>query len=228
MTDPIPPSFVPLSTYHRYPEAEMLARARAFEAELRRRRTVRDFSEEPVPREVMESCIRAAANAPNGANRQPWHFALVGDPTLKRQIRLAAEKEEEEFYAERAPEDWLEALRPLGTDAQKPFLEKAPWLVAIFAESYGVTGDGSRQKNYYVTESVGLAAGILITGLHHAGLATLTHTPSPMRFLNRILDRPERERPFLLLVAGFPASDARVPAAALRKKAFGDICTILD
>ncbi len=228
MTEPSSPSFVPLATYHRYPEAEMLARARAFEAELRRRRTVREFSDEPVPREVMESCIRAAASAPNGANRQPWHFALVGDPALKRRIRLAAEKEEEEFYAGRAPEDWLEALRPLGTDAKKPFLEKAPWLVAIFAESYGLTGDGSRQKNYYVTESVGLAAGILITGLHHAGLATLTHTPSPMRFLNGILDRPERERPFLLLVAGFPSPEAQVPAAALQKKAFSEICTIRD
>jgi iodotyrosine deiodinase len=228
MPDTYDPSFVPLTTYRRYPPAEMLARAEAFEADIRRRRTVRDFSDEPVPRAIMEACIRAAANAPNGANRQPWHFVLVGDPTLKRRIRLAAEEEEKEFYAERAPEDWLEALRPLGTDAEKPFLEKAPWLVAIFAESFGVSEDGARRKNYYVTESVGLAAGILITGLHHSGLATLTHTPSPMRFLNRILERPERERPFLLLVAGFPAHDARVPEAALRKKAFPDICTILD
>lgn len=206
----------------------MRRRAASFLAEVRKRRSVRDFSSEPVPREVVEDCVRAAGTAPNGANRQPWHFVMVGDQAVKRRIREAAEKEEREFYGERAPDDWLEALAPLGTDARKPFLEEAPWLIAVFAESYGMDADGDRRKNYYVTESVGLATGILITALHHAGLATLTHTPSPMGFLNRILDRPERERPFLLLVVGFPAPDARVPKEALRKKPFPEICTVLD
>jgi len=206
----------------------MRARAASFLADVRKRRTVRDFSSEPVPRKVVEDCIRAAGTAPNGANHQPWHFVMVGDPEIKTRIREAAEKEEREFYGGRAPDEWLDALAPLGTDAQKPFLEEAPWLIAVFAESYGVGEDGNRRKNYYVTESVGLATGILVTALHQAGLATLTHTPSPMRFLNRILGRPERERPFLLLVVGFPAPDARIPKKALSKKPFSEICTVLD
>ncbi len=220
--------FLPLKGYQRLPEPEMKARAASFLADVRRRRTVRDFSPEPVPREVVEDCIRAAGTAPNGANHQPWHFVMVGDLEIKTRIRQAAEEEEREFYGGRAPDEWLDALAPLGTDARKPFLEVAPWLIAVFAESYGVDEDGNRRKNYYVTESVGLASGILITALHQAGLAILTHTPSPMRFLNRILDRPERERPFLLLVAGFPAPDARIPKKALDKKPFPEICTVLD
>lgn len=201
----------------------MRERARAFRELAESRRTVRQFSSEPVPREVLEECLRAAATAPNGANRQPWHFVVVTDPELKRRIREAAEEEEEAFYGERAPQEWLDALAPFGTDARKPFLETAPALIAIFAESYEVDGDGERIRNYYVTESVGIATGILVTALHDAGLASLTHTPSPMRFLNEILDRPANERPFLLLVVGRPAEDARVPV--IEKKRFEQITT---
>ncbi len=222
------PAHLPLTTWRRLPPAEMVRQARSFAGIMARRRTVRAFSAEAVPREVMEACIRAAATAPSGANLQPWHFVLVGDPEVKRRIRLAAEREEEAFYASRAPREWLEALEPLGTHAAKPFLEEAPWLVAVFAESYGEGGGGGRRKNYYVTESVGIATGILLTGLHQTGLVTLTHTPSPMGFLNGILGRPDRERPFLLVVAGFPAQGATVPAAALEKKPFPEICTVLE
>ena len=201
---------VPLSTFTRHDEAEMARRARAFRDEMRRRRTVRDYSPEPVPGEVIDACIEAAGTAPNGANRQPWHFVVVRDPAVKRRIREAAEHEELDFYEHRAPPEWLEALAHLGTDEQKPFLETAPVLIAIFAEKYELRGE-EKLKNYYVTESVGIATGILLTALHHAGLATLTHTPSPMGFLNEILDRPPNERPFLLLVVGYPAADALVP-----------------
>ena len=190
----------------------MIERARAFRDEMRRRRTVRHFSPEPVAGAVIDACIEAAGTAPNGANRQPWHFVVVRDPDAKTRIREAAEEEERDFYANRAPPEWLAALAQLGTDEHKPFLEEAPVLIAIFAESYEVGPHGEKIKNYYVSESVGIATGILITGLHHAGLATLTHTPSPMGFLNEILDRPKNERPFLLLVVGHPAEDARVPA----------------
>lgn len=197
--------------------------ARHFLDTLKTRRTVRDFSSKPVDPRTIELCIEAAATAPNGANRQPWHFVMVTDAGVKCRIREAAEEEERAFYRQRAPADWLEALAPLGTDEHKPFLETAPVLVAIFAESYGVEPDGSRRKNYYVTESVGIAAGMLIAGLHHAGLATLTHTPSPMGFLNEILDRPDNERPFLLLVVGHPAEGARVPR--ITKKPLDEILT---
>jgi len=202
---------IPLSTYREYPVAEMTARAAAFYEEIRRRRTVRSFSDRPVDQTIIEHCLRAAGTAPNGANLQPWHFVVVSDPMVKRQIRLAAEAEEREFYGGRAPQEWLDALAPIGTDAHKPFLETAPYLIAIFAQAHGVAAAGSKIKHYYVTESVGIATGILITALHHAGLATLTHTPSPMGFLNEILDRPANERPFLLLVVGYPAADATVP-----------------
>jgi iodotyrosine deiodinase len=204
------PSFRPLG-WQGLPLESMHRRAGEFRDELRRRRTVRDFAPTPVPREIIEACILGAASAPSGANRQPWHFVAVGAPELKRQIREAAEEEERAFYGGRAPDDWLQALAPFGTDANKPFLEIAPWIIVIFAETMGVGEDGSPRKNYYVTESVGIATGMLIASLHHAGLATLTHTPSPMRFLNGILDRPERERAFLVLVAGYPSADARVP-----------------
>lgn len=189
----------------------MEERAKRFRATMAGRRTVRDFSDRSVPREVIEDCLLAAGLAPNGANRQPWHFVAIQDPDLKRQIREKAEEEEREFYHGRAPDDWLEALAHLGTDENKPFLETAPWLVVVFAESYELRPDGSKLKNYYVTESVGIATGMLITALHHAGLATLTHTPSPMRFLNDLLGRPYHERPFLILVVGHPAPDALVP-----------------
>ncbi len=201
---------VPLATFTRREEEEMVRCARAFRDEMRRRRTVREYSGDPVPAEVIDACIEAAGTAPNGANRQPWHFVVVRDPEVKRRIRAEAEKEERDFYAHRAPAAWLEALAHLGTDERKPFLETAPALIAIFAESYEMRGE-EKLKNYYVTESVGIATGILITALHHAGLATLTHTPSPMGFLNRVLDRPPNERPFLLLVVGYPAEDALVP-----------------
>jgi nitroreductase len=222
MTDP---RFVPLSTYREYPEPEMRARAREFYEETARRRTVRHYSDRPVPREIIEDCLRAAGTAPSGANRQPWHFVVVSDPAVKRGIREAAEKEEREFYGRRAPKEWLEALAPLGTDERKPFLETAPYLIAIFAERYAVGPDGGRVSNYYVTESVGIATGVLVTALHHAGLATLTHTPSPMGFLNEILGRPKSERPFLLLVVGYPAPDALVPD--IGRKPLSEIATFV-
>lgn len=203
---------IPLIGPPRRSAEEMREHARAFRELVETRRTVRDFSPEPVDREVLAECLRAAATAPNGANRQPWHFVVVTDPEVKRRIREAAEEEERAFYGGRAPREWLDALEPFGTDARKPFLETAPALIAIFAESYEVNDEGERVRNYYVTESVGIATGILITALHNAGLATLTHTPSPMKFLNDVLDRPDNERPFLLLVVGRPAEDARVPA----------------
>ena len=218
------PKFVPLEFRH-YPDEEMVARAEAFYDLVRARRSVRDFSAEPVPREVIETSLRAAGTAPNGANLQPWHFVVVTDPDIKRDIRSAAEEEEREFYQHRAPPEWLEALEPLGTDSNKPFLEAAPYLIAIFGKSYDLTPGGRRLKHYYVNESVGIATGMLITALHQAGLATLTHTPSPMKFLNRILERPENERPFLLLVVGRPAEGATVPD--IDKKPLQEIATFL-
>ncbi len=217
--------FHPYTTYQEYPVAEMQRRAEAFYAEIRRRRSVRAFSDRPVPRAIIETCIAAAGTAPNGANLQPWHFVAVSDPTVKQQIRVAAEEEERAFYQGRAPQDWLETLAPLGTDEHKPFLEIAPWLIAIFAQPYGLAADGRKVKHYYVTESVGIATGFLIAALHHAGLATLTHTPSPMGFLNAILGRPEHERPFLLLVVGYPADDVHVPA--ITKKTLDEIATFV-
>ena len=204
--------FVPLSSYREYPEDEMARRARDFHAELERRRTVRHFSSRPVLWTIIEDCLRAATTAPSGANLQPWHFVVVGDPETKRRIREAAEEEERHFYRHRAPREWLDALAPLGTDEHKPFLETAPWLIAIFAQKHGRLADGRKVKHYYPNESVGLATGMLIAALHVAGLATLTHTPSPMKFLNEILGRPKSaERPFLLLVVGYPDENAMVP-----------------
>ena len=220
----MPATFVPLE-FRRYPDEEMVARAEAFYDLLRTRRTVRDFSSESVPREVIEAALRVAGTAPNGANLQPWHFVVVSDPSLKREIRQAAEVEEREFYQRRAPPEWLAALELLGTDADKPFLEAAPYLIAIFGEVYGLLEDGRKVKNYYVNESVGIATGMLIAALHRAGLATLTHTPSPMKFLNGILRRPDNERPFLLLVVGRPAEGARVPD--IRRKPLEEIATFL-
>ena len=205
------PVFVPLSTYEELPAEAMRAEAREFYESVRRRRTVREYTDRPIPDGVLEDCLRAAGTAPSGANLQPWHFVVVKDPETKKKIRAAAEEEERAFYEERAPQDWLDALAPLGTDANKPFLETAPALIAIFGERYGIAEDGSRLKRYYVDESVGLATGLLIAALHRAGLATLTHTPSPMGFLREILGRGENERPFLLLVVGYPADDAQVP-----------------
>lgn len=219
------PRFVPLSDWQEWPPAAMQERARAFREEVGRRRTVRHYADRPVPDGVVEDCLRAAGSAPSGANLQPWHFVVVRDPEVKRRIRVAAEAEEQAFYDGRAPDEWLAALAPLGTDDQKPFLETAPVLIGIFGERYGVAPDGSRLKRYYVDESVGLATGVLITALHHAGLATLTHTPSPMGFLREILGRPENERPFLLLVVGYPAEDAVVPD--IGRKPLDEIATFL-
>ncbi len=220
------PKFVPLSQYREYPVEEMRGRAVDLRAELGRRRTVRQFSSRHVPREIIEECLRAAGSAPSGANKQPWHFVVVSNPEVKRRIREAAEREEREFYGGRAPQDWIEALAPLGTDEHKPFLEIAPYLIAIFAQSYDFTKEGAKVKHYYVQESVGIATGILITALHHVGLASLTHTPSPMRFLNEILGRPENERPFLLLVVGYPAPDAVVPD--IERKSLEEFSTFVD
>lgn len=219
------PRFVQYSDYREYSLLEMQRRAASFYAELRRRRTVRDFARRPVPRDVIETCLLAAGTAPNGANRQPWKFVVVTDAAIKARIREAAEKEEADFYAHRAPAEWLEALAPLGTGPDKPFLEDAPCLIAIFAESYELRRGGSRVKNYYATESIGIATGMLISALHHCGLATLTHTPSPMGFLNDVLDRPANERPFLLLVVGYAAEGACVPV--IEKKPLADIAVFL-
>ena len=219
------PRYLPLDSWVEYPPAEMARRAADFRREVARRRTVREFSSRPVPRDVVEECIRAAGTAPNGANHQPWHFVVVSDPEVKARIRVAAEEEERAFYGGGAPQEWLDALAALGTDEHKPFLETAPYLIAIFAQRYHLASGGRKVKNYYVQESVGIATGILITGLHRAGLATLTHTPSPMGFLNEILGRPANERPFLILVAGYPAKDARVPD--ITKKPLEEIATFL-
>lgn len=213
--------FIPYEGYVEFAPDEMLARARDHYEAMNRRRTIRDFSDRPVDREIIDNCIRTAGTAPSGANMQPWQFVVVENRDTKRRIRIAAEKEEKAFYEGKAPQEWLDALAPLGTDADKPFLETAPYLIAIFQERFGVLADGRRVKHYYPMESVGIATGMLITALHLAGLCCLTHTPSPMGFLNEILGRPKSERPFLLLVVGYPAEGARVPD--IKRKEFKDI-----
>jgi iodotyrosine deiodinase len=205
---------------------EMLARAEAALARLRRRHTIRDFSDRPVPREIVERCIEAAATAPSGANQQPWRFVLVGPGPLRARLRLEAEAEEREFYAGKAGEEWLKSLAPLGTDADKPFIETAPWLIAIFGQRHGLDQAGGRIKHYYVPESVGIATGFLIAALNEAGLATLTHTPSPMGFLNEALGRPDHEKPYILLVVGHPAEDATVPVMAKEKLPLTEVMSI--
>ncbi len=220
MQDPI---LQPLSTYQEYSADEMERRAREFYQELGRRRTVRDFSDRPVEKSIIDQCLLAAGTAPSGANMQPWHFAVVSDQEVKTKIRVAAEKEERQFYQEKAPKEWLDALAPLGTDERKPFLEIAPCLIAIFVQRHGELNNGRSIKHYYATESVGIATGMLITAVHNAGLVSLTHTPSPMNFLNRLLGRPPNERPFLLLVVGYPAMEAKVPM--ITKKPLAEIAT---
>jgi len=217
------PNYTPLTGYPAYSEPEMLARAQGVFDVLSTRRTIRDFSDKPVSRKVIEACIAAAGTAPSGANHQPWHFVAISNPEKKRKIRIAAEAEEEAFYAGKASDEWLEALGPLGTDTNKPFLETAPWLIAVFAQRRGGVKVGMDKKNYYVTESVGIATGMLITALHSAGLGTLTHTPAPMNFLRDICGRPKSEKPFVLMVVGYPAKDALVPKHALIKKSLADI-----
>lgn len=212
--------------FHSKPQEEMQAAANAFYDMVRTRRTVRDFSDKAVPRLIIEDCVRAAGTAPSGAHRQPWHFAVVSDPDLKHKIREGAEEEEREFYESRAPQDWLDALAPLGTDANKPFLETAPYLIVIFGEKFSKDEDGNKQKNYYVSESVGIATGILITALHNAGLATLTHTPAPMKFLNELVGRPATEKPFMILVTGYPAENTEVPK--ISRKPLQEIASFIE
>ena len=208
----IAPDFVPLTTFVELPPEVMQQRAEAFEAHLQRRRTVRQFSDRPVPRSIIETCLLAAGTAPSGAHQQPWHFVAISDPATKSKIRMAAEAEEQEFYQHRAPQEWLDALRPLGTDEHKPYLEIAPWLIAVFLQRFRRLASARKVKHYYTDESVGIATGFLIAAVHSAGLVSLTHTPSPMGFLTEILGRPKDiERPYLLLVVGYPGEDARVP-----------------
>jgi nitroreductase len=218
-------NFQPLSSYIEYPMEEMKERALQFRQHLQRRRTVRQFSDRPVPLEVIQECLMAAGSAPNGANLQPWHFVVVSDPQVKHEIRIAAEQEEDEFYHRRAPQEWLDALSVIGTDEHKPFLETAPYLIVIFGKSHSLLADGRRVRNYYVNESVGIATGFLIAAIHHAGLVSLTHTPSPMGFLNTILQIPPNEKPFLILVVGYPAENAQVPS--IKKKSLQEIATFI-
>jgi iodotyrosine deiodinase len=222
-----PETHVPLGDFPAYPAAEMQARAEAFHAAMAPRRSIRQFSDKPVDRAVIEACIRTAAGAPSGANHQPWFFACVGSAGKKREIRLAAEAEERAFYAGKAGDDWLDALAPIGTDADKPYMETAPWLICIFAQRRGGVREGEDRKNYYIHESVGIATGLLIAACHMAGLATLVHTPNPMAFLNTICGRPETEKPFLILVAGHPAEGAMVPKHALIKKSLDAVASWL-
>lgn len=217
----------PLTDFQEYPEAEMRARAISLCEDLKRRHTIRAFSDRMVPQDVIETCVAAAGTAPSGANHQPWFFACVSSSALKMKIRAAAEQEERAFYAGKAGAEWLEALAPLGTDDNKPYLEIAPWLIVIFAQRRSIAPDGVERKNYYMSESVGIATGMLITALHTAGLATLTHTPNPMSFLNELCGRPETEKPFLILVAGYPSADATVPVHALKKKSLSEIAAFL-
>ena len=217
---------IPLPDYKEYPLEEMRQRLNDFYTDVNRRRTVRDFSDRSVPRDIIETALKVANTAPSGANLQPWHFAVVSGAETKRRIREAAEAEEREFYAHRASAEWLAALEPLGTDSNKPFLETAPYLIAVFLQKFGQLPDGRKVKHYYPVESTGLATGMLITALHHAGLVTLTHTPSPMKFLNQILGRPSSERPFLLLVTGYPAADAEVPD--ISRKPLEDFTSFID
>jgi nitroreductase len=217
---------LPLQQYREFPIEEMRERLEAFYTDMNRRRTVREFSTRPVPRDLIETALKVANTAPSGANLQPWHFVAVSGPETKRKIREAAEAEEREFYTHRASEEWLAALEPLGTDERKPFLEAAPYLIAVFLQKYGELPDGRKVKHYYPAESTGLATGLLIAALHRAGLVTLTHTPSPMKFLNEILGRPKSERPFLLLVVGYPAEGARVPD--IRRKSLEEFTSWVD
>jgi nitroreductase len=223
MTDHV---MIPLPDYKEYPLEVMRERLAAFYTDVNRRRTVREFSARPVPRDIIETALRAAGTAPSGANLQPWHFVVISGAATRQKIRQAAEAEEREFYAHRASPEWLAALAPLGTDSNKPFLETAPYLIAVFLQKYGTLADGRKVKHYYPAESTGLATGLLITALHQAGLVCLTHTPSPMKFLNEILERPVSERPFLLLVTGYPADDARVPD--IHRKSLADFVSFID
>ncbi|MFD2168261.1 nitroreductase family protein [Thalassotalea euphylliae] len=217
----------PLTDFVEYPPEEMLSRSEAFYQDIKRRHSIRKFSERPVAKEIIENCIKSAGTAPSGANHQPWQFVAIESSDIKKQIREQAELHEQGFYSGRAGEEWLDALKPLGTDAQKPYLEIAPWLIAIFSEKKGGISAEEKNTNYYVHESVGIATGFLISALHNAGLATLTHTPKPMSFLNKICGRSDNDRAYMLLIAGYPAEDATIPAHAQVKKSLDDIATFL-
>lgn len=217
---------VPLPHRRTLSDAEATRKACDFLDLMRQRHTVREFVPRPVPEEVIVACVAAAGTAPSGANQQPWHFSVIGDPDMKAQIRAAAEREEERFYEGGAGDEWLAALEPIGTGAEKPHLTEAPWLIVVFAQRYGLAADSGRRKHYYVPESVGIATGMLITALHLAGLCCLTHTPNPMKFLNRLLDRPENEKPVMILTVGHAAETATVPAAAKIKKPLSEIMTV--
>ncbi len=218
--------FIPLTSYEEYPPDEMRRRLNAFYENMDRRRTVREFSDRPIPRDIIDQALRTAGTAPSGANLQPWHFAVVTGPETKHKIRVAAEEEEKEFYEHRAFAEWLKALEPLGTDTEKPFLETAPCLIAVFLQKFAYLAGGKKMKHYYPVESTGLATGFLIAALHQAGLACLTHTPSPMSFLNEILDRPKSERPFLLLVTGYPAENVTIPD--IKRKPLEAFTSLID
>lgn len=209
-------------------DAESLAAAEAFYAFMRQRHTVRDFTDKRVDKKIIEACIRAAGTAPSGANHQPWHFVAISNPEIKNRIRLAAEEEEKKFYDGAAGDEWLKALEPLGTDPSKPHMDIAPWLIVVFAQRWGYFDDGTKFKNYYVPESVGIATGFLISALHHAGLSILTHTPNPMKFLTELLNRPSSEKPVMILAVGHPAADAAIPSVAKIKKPLEEILTVLD
>lgn len=218
-------NLIPLPGYKEYTPDEMLDRSYSFLKDMLRRRTVRDFSDKQVPKEIIENCLAVANSAPSGANKQPWHFVVVNNPLIKKKIRVAAEGEEREFYSSRAPQEWLDALAPLGTDSNKPFLETAPYLIVIFSKSLDVLPDGTKLKTYYAVESTGIAVGFLISAIHNTGLVCLTHTPSPMKFLNDICERPQNEKPFLVLVVGYPAENAKVPDIV--KKGLNEVTTYL-
>lgn len=217
---------LPLPDRQDLDDAEMLKRVEAFRDFMAQRHTVRDYSTRPVAQQVIEACVAAAGTAPSGANHQPWHFVAISDPAIKRQIREAAEEEERKFYSGGASDEWIKALEPIGTNADKPHLEDAPWLVVVFAQRYGTFDDGTRYKNYYVPESVGIATGMLLTALHTAGLVTLTHTPNPMKFLGDLLGRPDSEKATMIIAVGHAADDATVPAVAKIKKPLDEILSI--
>ncbi|MCB6179373.1 nitroreductase family protein [Rhodobacter sp. Har01] len=217
---------LPLPDRVQLPPEESLRAAQDFLAYMRKRHSVRQYAPDPVPQAVIAACIAAAGTAPSGANHQPWHFAAIADPGMKARIRAAAEEEERAFYAGGAGDEWLAALEPIGTGVSKPHLTDAPWLIVVFAQRWGTTEDGQRYKNYYVPESVGIATGVLITAIHHAGLVCLEHTPNPMPFLNNMLGRPAQEKPVMILPVGYPAADATVPAVAKRKKPLDQILSL--
>ncbi|GEA09921.1 nitroreductase family protein [Alteromonas sp. KUL49] len=217
----------PLNDFIEYPQSEMLERSAEFLDHMKRRHSIRSFSDRAVPKEIIENCIKTAGTAPSGANHQPWHFVAIHSDDVKKQVREHAELHEQGFYDGRAGDEWLEALKPLGTDASKPYLEHAPWLIAIFSQKKGGVNTEEKKTNYYVHESVGIATGMLITALHNAGLATLTHTPKPMQFLSSICQRPDNERPYMLIITGYPAEDATIPAHAQIKKDLGEISSFL-